>query len=407
MRIVTVVLIAGILAVAGCKEDPEQAANKLLVETTVAWQQYLAVGQEVDATQYASRLELLEGIAANLEKIVTNYPESSLAVQLVSTGVAGKLSTAEVAALAGELSEKLPCLTAAENCLDLLTGPTLALAIETEASLEDSWGIATPFIVAAQARAGDIAGAQETVKSIEGAEDRSWPLAEIAGAQARAGDIAGAREAVKSIVEADAQALALAEIARAQAAAGDIAGAQETLKSVRAVVKSIAAVGQSVWLLSQIAGAQAAAGDIAGARETVKSSGEASVHFNALPQIARAQAAAGDIAGAQETLNSVRAVVKSIVAAGPDDRMLPEIAGAQAATGDIAGARETVKSIVEAEAQAYALALIAGAHAAAGDGDGAFETMTLAIDTAKGIEDAAQRANLLAVIVYVFNLARS
>lgn len=81
MYCLKIVLAVGILALAGCKEGPEQAANKLLVESTVTWEQYLELGPGSD--QWTAQLALLRQISANLEEIVTEHPESSLAVELV------------------------------------------------------------------------------------------------------------------------------------------------------------------------------------------------------------------------------------------------------------------------------------------------------------------------------------
>ena len=99
-----------------------------MVETTATWNQYQALGEAPEAAHYAARLDLLQEIAANLEKIVTDYPESSLAVDLVTTGVAGKLSVAEVAALSDALREKIRCLAAGEGCFGAVIQSALVLA---------------------------------------------------------------------------------------------------------------------------------------------------------------------------------------------------------------------------------------------------------------------------------------
>ena len=136
MRILKIMLVVGIFALVGdfapaeAQENPDHAANKLLVTSTLTWNQYQALGEVSEADQYAARLDLLQEIAANLEKIVTDYPESSLAVDLVTTGVAGKLSVAEVAALSDALREKIRCLAAGEGCFGAViqSAPVLATA---------------------------------------------------------------------------------------------------------------------------------------------------------------------------------------------------------------------------------------------------------------------------------------
>lgn len=82
---------------AGCKEDPEQAANKLFVETASLWEQYQKQRAHVD--DYAlleERLNSIEKIRDNLETIVSRYPESSLAVEMASTGAIRGLDPRDV-----------------------------------------------------------------------------------------------------------------------------------------------------------------------------------------------------------------------------------------------------------------------------------------------------------------------
>ena len=144
MRILKIMLVVGIFALVGhfapaeAQENPDHAANKLLVTSTLTWNQYQALGEAPEADQYAARLDLLQEIAANLEKIAADYPESSLAVDLVTTGVAGKLSVAEVAALSDALREKIRCVAAGEGCFGAVIQSVLALVFATAKTFENA-----------------------------------------------------------------------------------------------------------------------------------------------------------------------------------------------------------------------------------------------------------------------------
>jgi outer membrane murein-binding lipoprotein Lpp len=92
------ILAAALVAVsvlAGCRGDPEKEANKLFVEASPLWAQYQAL-PERDPAQYEARLALLTQVDENLKAIVSDYPESSLAVELASTGSVKNLNKAEV-----------------------------------------------------------------------------------------------------------------------------------------------------------------------------------------------------------------------------------------------------------------------------------------------------------------------
>ena len=131
---------------------------------------------------------------------------------------------------------------------------TVELIASVDADKADSSLLRTcQNIIAAQANAGDLAGARKTFDIIKEvatkiadksllvettgykrddivrARDRT-----IAGAQATAGDINGAKETVTLINDDDYQAEAYQYIAAAQAKAGDMAGARKTLKMVKA-----------------------------------------------------------------------------------------------------------------------------------------------------------------------------
>jgi hypothetical protein len=93
-RLVLAAMLSCVLLV-GCKDDPEQAANKLFVEAAALFEEYQALRPDNPA-QYKSRLKLLTQVATNLDSILGDYPGSSLAVDLASTGKARQLVKKEI-----------------------------------------------------------------------------------------------------------------------------------------------------------------------------------------------------------------------------------------------------------------------------------------------------------------------
>ena len=199
-------LSASILA--GCKEDPEQAANKLFVETSSLWDQYQVLSAD-DPALYGARLGLLEQVDTNLQSIVADYPESSLAVELAATGKVKQLVKAEVDAQNLLIHQSMKCM---EN----IFGCALSKALDAAEGIADAVdrSRALAGIAEAQAATGDIAGALKAAEGIADAVDRSRALTGIAKARAASGDIAGALKAAEGIEYAVYRSSALAGIAK-------------------------------------------------------------------------------------------------------------------------------------------------------------------------------------------------
>ena len=228
-------LSASILA--GCKEDPEQAANKLFVETSSLWDQYQVLSAD-DPALYGARLGLLEQVDTNLQSIVADYPESSLAVELAATGKVKQLVKAEVDAQNLLIHQSMKCM---EN----IFGCALSKALDAAEGIADAVdrSRALAGIAEAQAASGDIAGALKTAEGAD-AGNRSEALAMIARAQAASGDIAGALKTAEGIADAGVRSWALAAVAEAWAASGDIAGALKAAEGIEyAVYRSSALAG--------------------------------------------------------------------------------------------------------------------------------------------------------------------
>jgi tetratricopeptide (TPR) repeat protein len=357
------------------------------------------LAEGVDAGQNAARLKMLREIDANLEKIVTDYPGSALAVDLVSTGTAGKLSREQVKLLSSALTERIECLAAPDAWKGRWIQSTLALALETADSKVDPPARFEDLaeVAKAQASVGDKAGALksvstalEMVTSIEQAGGLGYGYLRIAEAQAVSGDIAGAFETMRAIDDAGRRASVLAKIAEAQAAAGDIAGALET-------VSAIYPLDNRAVMLANIAKSQVSNGDIAGAHATVRKALEQIKGFRekgfwtpALTEVAGAQVAVNDISGARATLATVLRTAKTLPDGASRDYAMAMISEAQALAGDSAGAIATAKTVETAELRVKALASVSKAQVVAGDIAGALETSTF--------EDAAGRAIILANI---------
>ena len=395
MQVLKPVFLVVLFGLAGCREDPDQAANKLLVESTVAWDQYQALTEGADAGQNAARLKMLHEIDAKLEKIVSNYPGSALAVDLVSTGMAGKLSKEEVEAQSALLTEKIECLAVPDAWKGSWLQSTLALALETANTTVEPQARfeALAEVAKVQASVGDIAGARKTVATaLEMAEANkdvgsgTYALSLFAEAQAAAGDSVGALVTAETIEDVFYHDIALAKVAKIQSAIGDSAGARATLAKALGAVKIFQEKGVWTPALIEIARAQLAVNDISGARETLATALKAAKTLPdgdsrdfAMTRISEAQASAGDIAGAIATAKTVESVKLRAKA-------LAVVAKAQAVAGDITGALETERAIEDVVSRALVLANVAKAKAANGDIAGAREAVAAVIESVKTVE---------------------
>lgn len=213
----------------------------------------------------------------------------------------------------------------------------------------------------AQARLGDVETAKRSAKSIGNGPSRAnddmtdgqpYALTRVANVQLRAGDLAGARETlrdafrvVKKFPTMRGRDGRLMQIASAQIAAGDIDGAIETANAIE---------GNRSATLALIGRAQAGAGRDQEARATyaraLANAGQAvkdppppnpellkmpgvsqNMPASTLANLAEIQAMAGDVSGALKTLRSIDSEVYTRTA-------LQRIVAARATAGDVAGA---------------------------------------------------------------------
>ncbi|MGP3698961.1 hypothetical protein [Rhodobacter sp. NSM] len=92
---------------AECPTTPEGAANRLFVETAGYWDTYQNLQQGGEWTMDEQH-RLLSQILNNLDRIVSDYPESTLAVELASTGSARNLDRRSMKAVLQYLDQKRP-----------------------------------------------------------------------------------------------------------------------------------------------------------------------------------------------------------------------------------------------------------------------------------------------------------
>ncbi len=135
---------------------------------------------------------------------------------------------------------------------------------------------------------------------------RGFALREIATAQAKAGDIAAAFKTSRSINHASTRASALGTIAAEQAKAGQRQKAGQTFAAALDTARSINIALLRGFALRDIATAQAKAGDIAAAFKTSRSINHASTRAWALGTIAAEQAKAKDFKSAMKTAMSIK-----------------------------------------------------------------------------------------------------
>lgn len=112
------ILLTSTLLLSACQEDPEQAANALFISAT---QTVEAAGKvtgrsESDLTQ---RVTLTEEALAAFDKIVADYPQSSVAVKIVSERKVGNVDLTLLEADLAGMKAELGCFTDQAKCIAL------------------------------------------------------------------------------------------------------------------------------------------------------------------------------------------------------------------------------------------------------------------------------------------------
>jgi hypothetical protein len=264
-------------------------------------------------------------------------------------------------------------------------------------------------IAKAQAVAGDMSSALRTVSTLPAGYPQAQALTAIARAQASCGNIVGALQTAGAVKEDWVRSNMLIEVAKAQAKAGDFAGAIKTARTIPRKRDDFEREGFIAWaharngnlgealsiaramqdsrrlfLYVSLAAHQARAGDMTGALEMAGEIPE-DTRFGlrelAFYGVVLGQLSTGDLAGARATAEKIKEPSTQAVA-------IAAILGAQARKGDVAGALGAVQALPDAQARAAALVAIAAAQTRAGD-------VTSAIRTVGGISDNQQRSSAL------------
>ena len=80
-KIFTIILAASITAVSACSASPDKSANREYVAASL---EVSRAAQAYDAADYVAAKKLCDSAAAKVAKILSDYPESEIAVRIVS-----------------------------------------------------------------------------------------------------------------------------------------------------------------------------------------------------------------------------------------------------------------------------------------------------------------------------------
>lgn len=385
--------------------DDNAAANKIFVETVQLLNQ-AATAQPLEA------VGLYEKALRNLDRIVTDYPSSTLAVQLVSGQSIGHISRPGIEKTLTE-ARKVAC---AKNLRALCV---LTEALEVTRGIKDAEPRvrALAAIAAVQAKAGNVRQAgqtfDETLKIAQSAPYYALLLPVLARAQGEAGNVHEALQLINHpnsdlrldvfiplptihpiALDSNDAMRALTTIAAAQARDGNT---KEALATARRA-------GQAHRLaipLAAIAAVQAKAGNMRMANQTIAEAIRAARSTDqnelwwraeALFDIAIAHATAGNVIEASQTLAEAIEAYERNKQEGPfrifGAVSIPtQAVVVQARTGNVHAALEAARGITVEHRRAVALSTIARIQAETGDMQGARQTTAEAFAIARGIKD--------------------
>ncbi len=257
-------------------------------------------------------------------------------------------------------------------------------------------------IATAQAMAGDVVGALDTLQRIQSQARQENLLVNVSNVQAHTGDLLGARATAERIEREPCRAVALSGIAQVQLRRGDGVGATLT-------AKEITAPDEAARVLVGIAGLHVEKGDAVAAKhslelaaERVEGIREVSSRAQLLAQIARLHAKLGLRAEAAKVFEqgfaSARAAQKEAKQTGDDGWAFKQMAVEQAAAGFEQEALATVE-LLDQRLRPQAFQEIG--RACAGDTSGALarlgvhrpplERAYLLLGAAEGILAASER----------------
>jgi len=243
-------------------------------------------------------------------------------------------------------------------------------------------------IAAAQAWAGDLAGAERTAAAIRDANSRADAHRLIAEAQAGAGDYWGAMRRAAAIEVAWQKDYAYLGIGIPQVRAGDFERALRTADTCEEDYNK-------ANLYARTAVAQARTGDFASAMKTAAAIEDVQVARRwkawAYCSIAEAEIEAGNEESAKETIELAKPPAAGVKDLGDRALAYGQIATVQAEAHDLAGAMATAGGIVYAPWRAWACCQIAEVEAKAEDSEAFKKAIDLAREAAATVTDAGMK----------------
>ena len=439
MKRLFVVAALSVALLAGCKGDPEKAANKLFVEAMPLWQQYQTLPAD-DSAQYDARLKLLTQVDENLKSILQDYPESSLAVELVSTGSLKQLDKEKIEQEIPRLQQSIPASALMAETLPLWTQyqalPTndpaqyaerLKLLTQVDANLDKllkdyplSYEVER-LPIDAEAVKAEVPRLQQSIPASAlmaetlplWTQYQALPTNDPAQYDARLKLLTQvdanlgklltnyplSYEVERLPIDAEAVRAVLPILQRnAQCTQNSDMCAKTTIAIVMKMAEGIKGDPDRSMVFAAITTAQASSGDVEGALKTARDIKGDTDRATALAAIATAQASSGDVAGAKSTISMVLKVAEGITGDTYRATAFAAIATAQASSGDVEGALTTVESIIGNLYRAKGLAAIATVQASSGEVEDAKSTIVLALKAADGITLNVDSATALAAI---------
>jgi hypothetical protein len=144
-RFTSAVLLTAIaLFTAGCQEDPEEAANKLFVESTQSIAEAESITSET-GPDLEKKAALLQVAVQKLNQIVSEYPAATLAVEIASTGGARGVEIVELKDQIATIEDKVKCVNEPSSRSCVLLGDIERFTSEGKLS---EIGQLTPFFAA-------------------------------------------------------------------------------------------------------------------------------------------------------------------------------------------------------------------------------------------------------------------
>jgi hypothetical protein len=272
----------------------------------------------------------------------------------------------------------------------------LSDARATVASIEDEGirTIASADVAGALADIGNsdsVAMAIDMARNIHNKSERDAAYVYIALIQAESGNFNGAVVTLDRVKEPASRALGFARLATLRAQAEDSVNADVLLKRAIADLPRKRGAPAKSLALCEIAVAQISTGQKPAARATLLQALQTDGRGPGLEAIARLQARASDIPGALNTAMQV----------GDDATralLIHDITTAQAEAGDVSGARTTAQGLTDPHLQVPAWFGIIGVQTAAGDQAGAKDSVQMAQQGARAIDETEYRAQALAAV---------